>query len=173
MDLVKVTCWVSRSAYLTFKVREASSGSGAQSSYAPEPSSGHMSLCMSFTAWLKKLSAAFVQQQFPGWPLPGFHLFKYNLAKSSTWQSIHLMPSKYSESKVSWVLVRLSKPREALLEAIKWLRMQILEAVDSGLYHQLTIWPWTIHFTSLNPSFLICKLGEMSGIYLQVFYRRI
>lgn len=166
MDLAKVTCWVSRSDHLTFKMREDSPGSGAHSSYAPESGSGHMSLCTSFTAWSEKPSAAFVHQQFPGWPLPGFCLLKYNLAKSTTWQSIHLMPSKYSVSKVSWVLVRLSKPREALLEAIKWLKMQILEAVDSGLYHQLAIWPWTIHFTSLNPSLLICKMGEMGGIYL-------
>lgn len=83
---------------------------------------GNMSLfspCYLQPDWRNPLKHLTISSS-PADPSPGFILWKYDPAKSSAWQNIRLMTSKCSESQVSWVLVRLNKPREALLEVIKW-----------------------------------------------------
>lgn len=156
-------------------MRKASPSSGSPQLLCTSAGFGHMSLfspCYLQPDWRNPLKHLSISSS-PADPSPGFTLWKYDPAKSSAWQNIRLMTSKCSESEVSWVLVRLNKPREALLEVIKWLRRQVLER--GGLWVLPPTQP--LDFEQFTPLFRTSVSSsvkwERKSIYLAMFDRRI
>lgn len=72
-----------------------------------------------------------------------------------------------------WGFLSLSEAQQAQGGSLEG--NKVMKNADSrgrwthGSTANFTTWPWTIHFTSLNLSFLIFKVGEMNSIYLRVF----